>query len=90
MIVDGPPGTTGPLARYPAVPILFDRLSPSALIFLDDAYREDEQESVRRWLDETGGISLPVPELEKGGVLMRIDASVPNVEPVPSDPAEGS
>lgn len=49
LIVDGPPLQTNPIARYPALPLLWDRLSDSAIILMDDADRADEQEIVRRW-----------------------------------------
>ena len=49
LIVDGPPLQTNPLARYPALPMLWDRLSDGAIILMDDADRTDEQEIVRRW-----------------------------------------
>ncbi|MFS8499784.1 MAG: uracil phosphoribosyltransferase, partial [Micromonosporaceae bacterium] len=60
LFIDGPPGATGPLARYPALPLLLPRLAPEALVVLDDAHRPDEQETVRRWLAEVDGLS-PVP-----------------------------
>lgn len=50
LVVDGPPKKTGAMARWPAVPQLLDRLSPGALVVLDDANRRDERESVSRWL----------------------------------------
>lgn len=49
LIVDGPPLQTNALARYPALPLLWDRLSDGAIILMDDADRADEQEIVRRW-----------------------------------------
>lgn len=49
LVVDGPPGRTGPLARYPAVLLLRRILSPDATIVLDDYNRPDEQEIVARW-----------------------------------------
>jgi predicted O-methyltransferase YrrM len=49
LIVDGPPLQTNPLARFPALPLLWDRLSDGAIILMDDADRKDEQEIVRRW-----------------------------------------
>lgn len=52
LIVDGPPGRTGPLARYPAVPLLKERLSSNAVIILDDGNREAEKEIAKRWIDE--------------------------------------
>lgn len=54
LLVDGPPKNSGPLARFPAVPILADRLAPGALIVVDDATRPDEQEAMRRWTEHYG------------------------------------
>lgn len=51
LVVDGPPKATGPQARFPAVPLLHSRLSPDAVIVLDDHEREDEQLAGQRWLD---------------------------------------
>ncbi len=50
LLIDGPPKSTGPLARYPAVPLLEKFLADHALIILDDAGRPDEIEEVNRWL----------------------------------------
>lgn len=49
LLIDGPPGSTGPLARYPALPLLEDRLSDDAVIVLDDAGRDDEKKIIDRW-----------------------------------------
>lgn len=49
LFVDGPPDTTGPLARLPAVPVLRDRLAPQCTIVLDDVVRASEQEVAARW-----------------------------------------
>ena len=57
LVVDGPPGTTGPLARYPALPVLWRRLSPGALVLLDDVDRPDERDTADRWLAEIGGLT---------------------------------
>lgn len=51
LVVDGPPGPTGPLARYPAIPLLADHLARDAVVILDDADRNAEREIVRRWRD---------------------------------------
>jgi predicted O-methyltransferase YrrM len=56
LLVDGPAKATGPLARYPALPVLRPHLAPDALIALDDARRPDEREIVRRWLATTPGL----------------------------------
>ncbi len=49
LVVDGPPTATGPDARYPALPILADRLTSSVTVVVDDITREAEQDAVRRW-----------------------------------------
>ena len=56
LLVDGPPAfaTGHGLARYPALPVLLDRLAPGATVVLDDAERPGEQEVLRRWERETG------------------------------------
>lgn len=56
LVVDGPPGGTGPQARYPALRLLEQALSPQAVVLLDDADRPDEQEILRRWCDEVAGL----------------------------------
>ena len=56
LLIDGPPAYASGmgLARYPALPVLLDRLAPGATIVLDDAERAGEQEVLRRWEGETG------------------------------------
>lgn len=49
LFVDGPPGSIGPLARYPAFPVLVPLLSDGALIVVDDAQRSDESTIVEEW-----------------------------------------
>jgi predicted O-methyltransferase YrrM/gas vesicle protein len=50
VIIDGPPKATGPQARYPALPVLRDRLSSECLIIFDDFKRHDEKEIMEGWL----------------------------------------
>lgn len=52
LMIDGPPAALGPNVRYPAVPLLHDRFSESAVILLDDAARPDEIEVADRWTAE--------------------------------------
>ncbi len=49
LIVDGPPGHLSHLAREPAMRRLADKLSPGAIVILDDAHRRDEQMILQRW-----------------------------------------
>jgi predicted O-methyltransferase YrrM len=54
LLVDGPPQPRDTLvqARYPAFPMLRDRLAPSATIFVDDVNRSTEAAMVERWRSE--------------------------------------
>lgn len=71
LIVDGPPGTIGPLARYPAGPLLFGRLARHASIFVDDTGRADEGMLIARWMEEYPDLVQEVGTCEKGCVVLR-------------------
>jgi predicted O-methyltransferase YrrM len=58
LFVDGPPGPTGPQARFPAVPLLLPRCGDDVVIVLDDTIRDEETAISDRWLAEH-------PELER-------------------------
>lgn len=63
LLVDGPPAATGEQARYPAGPLLVDRLAANAIVVLDDAIRDDEQRMAKRWaplLSDFARLNLPV------------------------------
>lgn len=57
LIVDGPPQRIDPdgLPRYPALPLFAAKLSESAAVFVDDAKRAPEAETVRLWLERFPG-----------------------------------
>ena len=63
LIVDGPPAGQNPDARYPALPLLIDRLAETATIFVDDADRPGESDVVNAW--------LKLPGMSRGGVVGR-------------------
>lgn len=44
LVVDGPPGKLRPRSRYPALPVLGDRMQPGAQVLLDDYRRSEERE----------------------------------------------
>lgn len=69
LVVDGPPGPTGPAARFPALPVLAARLSATATIFLDDADRPDEREILRRWSESFPGLTHCQGLAERHAVL---------------------
>ena len=59
LIVDGPPGKIGHMARYPALPVLQGRLSPNAVVIVDDAVRKDERQMMDCWIEEFGFLGAP-------------------------------
>ncbi|HVR52320.1 MAG TPA: class I SAM-dependent methyltransferase [Pseudorhodoferax sp.] len=72
LVIDGPPVNTQRMARYPALPLLIDRLSPGALVVLDDAARPDERAAVDQWVQRFGLVRLEGHFAEKGiAVLQR-------------------
>jgi predicted O-methyltransferase YrrM len=71
LFVDGPPADTGTHARYPAMPVLYDALSPSATTVLDDLIREDEQQVVQQWLDDNEDLTAKIVDLEKKAAIIR-------------------
>lgn len=77
LFVDGPPGDTGPLARYPALPVLLDRLAPDAAIIIDDGARPDERAMVARWCAEVPGITVRQLRTQKGGTLLTLGGTPP-------------
>jgi len=52
IFIDGPPKAVGPSARYPALPLLHDRLSGGGVILMDDAARTEERSAIDRWKSE--------------------------------------
>lgn len=71
VLVDGPPKPTGEYARYPALPMLRDKLAGGAVMLLDDADRPDEQAIAQRWADEWPGATLEHLNHEKGTAVLR-------------------
>jgi predicted O-methyltransferase YrrM len=69
--VDGPPGVTGAAARYPALPALHGRMSRDAVLILDDAARDDEIDTVARWVSEFPDVRAQAVPLEKGAAIIR-------------------
>lgn len=71
LIVDGPPGTTQKLARFPALPVLLPLLSENVVILLDDAFRSDEREIIKLWLKEFPNFTMREYDTEKGTVVLQ-------------------
>ncbi|QAU35535.1 hypothetical protein [Janthinobacterium sp. 17J80-10] len=78
LLVDGPPGATCKLARYPALPIVLRNLATHRLdVLMDDFDRQDEKEIVSRWSDLLTKRSLAHKmetfAFEKGACLISVN-----------------
>lgn len=82
LFVDGPSSRAAGLARFPAFPLLADRLKPGALVVLDDTHRPDEKAIVGLWRElEVAGRKLElVRELTRATVMRVVEVRKP--EPV--------
>lgn len=49
LVIDGPVGSSNRWARYPALPVLHERLSAGSVVLLDDSNRPDEADCVDAW-----------------------------------------
>lgn len=75
LFVDGPVGTLAPEARFPAFPLLADRLAPGALVVLDDTNRPEEKAVVERWLAQGyAGRELELVRVHGRATLLRVKA----------------
>ena len=75
-VIDGPPASTGPHARYPAAPMLLQAFPKAQIDFiLDDYIRTDEKEIATMWqghFSQTGQLSHSAHiMLEKEACLIR-------------------
>jgi predicted RNA methylase len=73
LVVDGPPGVLRSQARYPALPVLADRLTARARVVVDDYRRDDETAMVARWREELPGWALRELPHEKGCAVLSRD-----------------
>ena len=71
LIVDGPPDRFGPEARWPAVPLLRDRLAAGATILMDDGDRPAERSAAFDWRRRLNAGIRYLPG-GKGGWLLRL------------------
>lgn len=72
LIIDGPPGFIQRHSRYPALPLLFDKLADGCVVFMDDAARPDEQEIVTMWQANYPGLEHTYIETERGCSVLTI------------------
>jgi len=72
LVIDGPPGFIQRHSRYPALPVLFDRLADACVVMMDDAGREDEKATVNMWQGEFPSIEHDYIDLERGCSILTI------------------
>lgn len=70
LIIDGPHRELQKMARYPALPLLMDRLTANAVIVLDDASRKDEKRAVERWQSRFDGLNVRYLDSKKGTAVL--------------------
>ena len=73
LVIDGPSGFIQKNSRYPALPLLFEKFSDQARVFLDDAARDDEKELVEQWQTEYPDIDHGYLEFKRGCSVLRIN-----------------
>ena len=72
LVIDGPPGFIQKHSRYPALPLLFDKLAEGCTIFMDDAAREDERELVQMWLSHFPQLEQHDIKTERGCAVLKL------------------
>jgi hypothetical protein len=71
LVVDGPPAVGRRDARFPALPLLADRLSPEAFILCDDADRRGERGMLERWKRMYPGLEITTLPTKRGTARVR-------------------
>ncbi|MFM9133910.1 MAG: class I SAM-dependent methyltransferase [bacterium] len=72
MCVDGPPSVDEPEARWPALPVLRERLEPGARVVLDDMVREGEQAVAAEWESRFPDLGSQRLDFEKGALVITL------------------
>jgi len=70
LIVDGPPGHLQKKSRYPALPVLYEKLADQCKIIVDDYRRTDEIEIVEKWLDMYPEFQIQKLDTEHGMAIL--------------------
>lgn len=66
VVVDGPPGKTGPHARYPAAPLVLKHFAGACIdLLLDDYIRQDEKEIAQLWQADYVSVGLQFRIIER-------------------------
>ncbi|CAB4805395.1 unannotated protein [freshwater metagenome] len=70
LIIDGPPATINPDARKPALTELIKKLSPQAVIIMDDVHRKSERELAQAFAEALPNHILTIYPHEKGTAII--------------------
>jgi predicted O-methyltransferase YrrM len=70
LFIDGPPGSKNPMARHPAIAECIAKLSPKAVIVIDDAGREGERAMALDFAAALPTHSLEFVSHEKGTAVL--------------------
>lgn len=72
LVIDGPPGFIQKHSRYPALPLLLDKMADGCTVFMDDAARPDEKEIVAMWQQAFPGVEHQYLSLERGCSVLTV------------------
>ena len=72
LVIDGPSGFIQKHSRYPALPLLFTKISKHCVVFLDDAARQDEREIIAFWMAKFPSIEHQFIKTERGCSILKI------------------
>jgi hypothetical protein len=70
LIVDGPPGSKNPEARYPALKEFKDKLSAKAIVIIDDVKRDGERKLAEDFAKALPNHTLTILDHEKGTAVI--------------------
>jgi predicted O-methyltransferase YrrM len=70
LFIDGPPGSKNDRARHPALAECLSKLSPRAIIVIDDASRDGEKDLAHEFAKALPGHTLEFLSHEKGTALL--------------------
>ena len=71
LIVDGPPAQTQNYARFPAFPLLKEKLSSKYLLLTDDGNRDEEKHVIEKWVELERGLEVQYFDTEKGSFILK-------------------
>jgi len=70
LIIDGPPSKVAKNARYPAIPLLFNKLNKGSIILFDDCKRSDERKIIKNLKNKYDCFEYKYIDNSKGAYLV--------------------